>query len=82
MHKLNAYHFRPFKDWVYICRLDETKRANIERMYWNDRQCKTFVDAITAVERRSLEAEIQDAKFISFMSDGSVDVAAIENEIT
>ena len=76
-----AFHSRPFRDLVWMCSLDEKKGVNIGRTYRNDKQCKTFISAIAAVERRILESELKGAKFISLMSDGSVDVATIENEI-
>ena len=76
-----AYHSRPFKDFTWMCNLDERKGVNVGNTYRNDKQCKTFVGAISAVERRSLETDIKEAKFISLMCDGSVDVATIENEV-
>ena len=54
---------------------------NVGQTSKKDKQCKTFFHAIATVERRSLEDKIQGAKFGCLMSDGSVDVATIENEI-
>ena len=76
-----AYHSRPFKDFTWMCNLDEKKGVNVGCTYRNDKQCKVFVDAIAAVERKDLETDLKRARFVSLMSDGSVDVATIENEV-
>ncbi|XP_070560509.1 zinc finger protein 862-like isoform X1 [Ptychodera flava] len=76
-----AYHSRPFLDMIWMCNLDEKKGINVGNTYRNDKQCKQFIEAIAAVEKRGQEADLMDAKFISLLSDGSVDVATIENEV-
>jgi len=75
-----AFNSRPFKDFVWMASLDELKGINIGKTYRNDKQCYAFIQAIAAVERTKIEETIQNVKFMSVLSDGSVDVSTTENE--
>jgi hypothetical protein len=72
---------KPFSDYEWMGELDEKKGLNVGRNYRSDKQCRNFIAAIATVERQKLANQINDAKFVSVMSDGSMDVSAIENEI-
>lgn len=49
--------------------------------YRNDKQARTFMGYIAAVERRRIGGGIQRAKFLSLLSDGSTDSAVKEEEL-
>ena len=72
---------RPFSDFSWITQLDEKKGVNVGQTYRNDKSCREFLRAIAAVERKKITQQLQSANFVTIMSDGSTDVATIENEI-
>ena len=64
-----------------MCALDAKKNVDIGATYINDKMCKEFIVAMSEVVRADIESALQDAKYISIMSDGSTDISVIENEI-
>lgn len=49
--------------------------------YKNDKACATFVEYIAQEQRELLANTLAKAKFFSIQSDGSTDVANVENEL-
>ncbi|XP_013387851.1 zinc finger protein 862 [Lingula anatina] len=76
-----AMHSCSFKQFVWLADLDEEKGLTVGKTYRNDKQCKIFIKAIAEVERQKIEDELRNAKFISVLCDGSVDVSVTENEV-
>ncbi len=73
-----AMNSRPFRDFIWQAELDERKGLIVGKTYRNDKQCKQFVKAIAYVERNKIEQELKRAKFLSVLSDGSVDISVID----
>lgn len=53
----------------------------IGETYTNDYQAKEFIHYIAEDERRKMRERLSDGKFISVMSDGSLDSAVMEEEM-
>ena len=75
-----AMHSKSFKDFVWLCSLDEKKGLKIGNTYRNDKQCKLFIKTIANNERNKIRDYLSEVKFITLLSDGSVDVSVTENE--
>ena len=61
--------------------LDEVKGVDIGTTYRNHKQAKIFINMIAEVERKQLSERVQNAKFISLISDGTTDMSVTEAEI-
>ncbi|CAL9685344.1 unnamed protein product [Knipowitschia caucasica] len=72
---------RPFTDFAWMCEVDRKKGLKIGETYTNDHQAKEFIHYIAEDERRKMKARLSDGKFISVMSDGSLDSAVMEEEM-
>lgn len=57
------------------------KGLEVGETYTNDYQAKVFVHYIAKEERRKMREKLSKSKFISVMSDGSLDSAVMEEEI-
>ena len=68
-----AKNWRPFSDFAWRCDFDEAKGLNVGNTYQNDKQARQFSVYIAKVEKKKVEDEIQAAKFLSVICDGSVD---------
>lgn len=69
-----------FKEFPYTCDLLEKEGVDVGNNYRNDRACKEFVKSIAQVEHNSLEEELNGARFLCVLADGSTDCAFIEQE--
>lgn len=72
---------RPFSDFSWQCDLDKSKGLDVGSTYQNDKSCRVIIGAIANTEREKIAKFIEEAKFVTVMSDGSTDVSVIENEI-
>ena len=72
---------RPFTDFPPLCDLDAAKGLPIKSQYRNDKRAKEFVESIAAVEKLNLCTKLEEAKFLSVISDGATDSSHIEAEI-
>ena len=66
---------KSFKDYEWLCRLDEMKGLKPGGTYRHANNAKIFA------ERNSLREKIMKARFFSITSDGSTDCAITEQEI-
>jgi len=66
---------------IIYFRVDRKKGLKIGETYTNDYQAKEFIHYIAEDVRRKMRARLSDVKFISVMSDRSLDSAVIEEEI-
>ena len=76
-----AKHSGSFRSFCWISEMDEKKGVVVGQTYRNDKSCREFIKAIAAVERKKITELLKEAKFMTILSDGSTDVATIENEI-
>lgn len=72
---------RPYSDFSFICDLDEMKGVNIGQTYRNDKSCRQFVYYIAEETRSSIRKDVENASFLSIISDGATDTAHSEREI-
>lgn len=61
--------------------MDRKKGLKIGETYTNEYQAKEFIHYIAEDERRKMKARLSEGKFISVMSDGSLDSAVMEKEM-
>ncbi|XP_071795584.1 zinc finger protein 862-like [Asterias amurensis] len=71
---------RPFTDYLWLCELDERKGVDIGRTYRNDKQAVNFARLKAEHERKQVVQYVNNAKFISVISDGATDSAVQEEE--
>ena len=69
-----------FKDFIWLCELDEAKGLSIGKTYRNPKAAKTFCSNIAQSERNSLTDDITTAQFLSLIMDGSTDAEIVEQE--
>ena len=74
-------HCRPITDFVRMCQADAKKGLELGDTYRNDMSCKQFITAIAEVTRAEIDSDLQQAQFVSVMSDGSTDILVVENKI-
>jgi hypothetical protein len=74
-------HNKNFKDYVWLCDLDEKKGLSIGKTYRNPKAAKTFSSFIAESECKVLSDDIDSAPFIALTMDGSTDAGIIEQEI-
>ncbi|XP_069134264.1 zinc finger protein 862-like [Argopecten irradians] len=72
---------RPFTDYTKMCQLDQAKGLDIGNTYLNDKSCQAFIAAIADTQRKTQCTQVNDARFISIISDGSTDSSSKEAEI-
>lgn len=70
-----------FKDFIWLCELDEAKGLSIGKTYRNPKAAKTFCSNIAQSERNSLTDDITTAHFLSLTMDGSTDAGIVEQEL-
>ena len=76
-----AKHARPYTDYVLLCDVDERKGLAVGTAYRNDKQARLFTHHIAEVAREQIRDDVATAKFLSLISDGSTDSAALEAEM-
>ena len=86
MHKLvnTAYDvakeglgFTKFKE---LCDLQQKNGLDLGSQYRNEKMCQQFVDKIAAAEQEQCVKEINNARFLCIMADGSTDKSITEQE--
>ncbi|KAK2185095.1 hypothetical protein NP493_246g02021 [Ridgeia piscesae] len=76
-----AKHARPYTDYVWLCNVDKRKGLDAGTAYRNDKQARLFTHHIAEVARERIRDDVATAKFLSLISDGSTDLAALEAEM-
>ena len=71
---------RPFSDFEWMCQLDTVKGLDIGKTYLNRKRAKEFTGYIAKI-LMNIKNSIDQAKFVSIMSDGSTDSSITEIEI-
>lgn len=72
---------RPFSDYVWMSKLDQAKGLDIGNTYLNSNSAKEFCKFIAIAEMNKIADNLNKAKFVSIMSDGSTDSSVTEVEI-
>ena len=72
---------RPFSDYVWLSKLDQTKGLDIGNTYLNCNSAIEFSKFIALTELNKIAESIKESKFVSILSDGSTDSSATEVEI-
>ena len=74
-------HNRPFSDYIWHCKLDESKGLILGQTYRNEKSAKSFANAIAVVEQKETLQVLSERNFISVLSDGTTDVGTCEQEM-
>ena len=88
-HKL-AYLFRnahavakqnmPLSDYQWLCDIDKAKGLDVGDTYLNQKAALKFLNCIADTEQDRTKDILNDAKFFSFLMDGSTDISGDEQE--
>ena len=73
----------PFTDFPTVCNIQEKNRlvGLLCEIYITDKAAKHFTSSITKTLRQKTAADLQKARFVSVMSDGSTDTTIDEQEV-
>ena len=82
---INTAHFTAKEDVAMkkfhkLCDLQEKNGLAMGQNYRNDRSYREFVDVVAETTREDISKEIDDAKFVTVLADGTTDRAVIEQE--
>ena len=72
---------RPMTDYVWMCELDEKKGITLGKTYRNATAATCFLEAMAAVEYKKVAKDVQGARFISVIGDGSTDTSIKEQDL-
>ena len=72
---------RPLSDYAWLCEIDKAKGIDIGQTYMNGKAALDFLSSIADAERDETKKMLSDAKFYSFMMDGSTDISGDEQEV-
>ena len=69
--------------WKYlkICALQQKNSLDLGQKYLSDIACGRFVSSIAEDIKSDLKSDVEDARFLSVLSDGSTDAGILEEEI-
>ena len=73
-------HSRPFRDYVWLCKLDKSKSIEVGDTYINEKAAFTFSKYIASAETKKVVELLNSCNFFSFMMDGSTDISGDEQE--
>ena len=79
-----AKHRKSFKDYVWICDLQEANGVEMGKTYRNAKQCANFIGSIAESYRSQMSDTVTNStkpQFISLSADGATDSAIMEQEI-
>ena len=69
-----------FSKFKGLCDLQEKNGLDFGSQYKNDKACRDFVENIAAVEKERSQEEIENARFLCVLADGSTDKSITEQE--
>ena len=69
-----------FSKFKGLCDLQEMNGLDLGSQYRNDKACKQFVESIAEVEKERAKKEIESARFLCVLADGSTDKSIVEQE--
>ena len=68
-------------DYKWLCELDRAKGIDVGKTYLNEKAALNFVKIIAGAEKEKTTKLVNDAKFFSFLMDGSTDISGDEQEV-
>ena len=69
-----------FSKFKGLCNLQEKNGVDMEIQYKSEKACKDFVESIAAVENERCQSEIEGARFLCVLADGSTDKSITEQQ--
>jgi hypothetical protein len=72
---------KPFADFTGLLELSEKLGVQLQDEYNNKTKCKDFISEIARVIRSELISELENAKYVSLLLDGSTDKEGVEELI-
>jgi hypothetical protein len=72
---------KPFTDFTGLLELGEKLRVQLQDEYNNKTRCKDFISQIARVIRSEVISELENAKYVSLLLDGSTDKEGLEELI-
>ena len=69
-----------FRKFAGLCELQKKNGVQFGEQYKNDKGCKTFISYIAQVEKGKIQSVVSDSRFMSILSDGSIDSGIVEQE--
>ena len=73
---------RPYTDYTDLCSLSESQGQDVGTTYRTNKAATIFAEYIAENERMNIRRELDQAKFLSVISDGTTDCSYQEAEIT
>ncbi len=75
-----AKYRKPFRDYSWLCQLDEAKGLTMGNTYRSKDACRTFVRYVAQAQRKDTRSKLDKSKFFSVTSDGATDAGINEQE--
>jgi hypothetical protein len=76
-----AKNSKPFTDFTGLLELSEKFGVQLQDEYNSKTRCKVFISQIARVIRSELISELENAKYVSLLLDGSTDKEGVEELI-
>lgn len=70
-----------FNKFASLCKLQAKNKLSVGVNYTNIMGCRMFIKAISETMSQSVEQDMKNARFLSYLSDGSTDAGIREQEI-
>ena len=84
LEKIEVAHFVAYEEMAFTkyekLKLEKRHRVPLGEAYGGDNACKNFVRAIHGAMEGELKTELDEAKFVGIMADGSTDAAVKDQE--
>ena len=72
---------RPFTDFPTVCSIQEKNGLVLGENYITDKAARQFTSCIAKTLRQNTAADLQKARFVSVLSDGSTDTTIVEQVV-
>ena len=79
-HALAKYR-KPFRDYSWLCELDEAKGLTLGNNYRSDKARRTFTNYVSQAQKTLAKNSVDKANFIAITSDGLTDSGISEQEL-
>ena len=72
---------KPLTDYKWLCDVDGAKGLDVGDTYMNEKAALSFLNCISETEKKKTAEILKQAKFFSFLMDGSTDISSDEQEV-
>ena len=72
---------RPFTDFQTVCRIQIKNGMELGDNYINNKAVQQFTSCIAKMVTHLTSTDMQKARFLTVMSDGSIDTTIVEQEV-